>query len=146
MLSIEDINAFYAYLTQHTPDLIPDGIIDVDVKLLQSLNILNPTQNIGSGSAKELLQAIDSGGRITLFNDRFVLWIIPQNDVSPPSTTVILARCNENTIKPEVAFRTAGIHNQSKTILQLIDRYLIDIQETEEVLEKFEHSSLEKDL
>lgn len=144
MLSIDEINAYYAYMEQHTSDLIPDGVIDVDLKLLQSLDILNPNQPLGDSSAKELLQAIDSGGRITLFNDRFVLWIIPQSAILPPSTTVILARCTDKTIKPEVAFKTAGIHNQSKTILQIIDRYLIDIQETEEVLEKFEKSSTEK--
>ncbi len=145
MLSIDEINAYYDFLTQHTSDLIPDGIIEVDVMLLQSLNILNTSQPPGTPPAKELLQAIDSGGRITLFNNRFVLWIVPQNEISPPSTTVILARCDTNTIKPEIAFKTAGIHNQSKTILQLIDRYLIDIQETEEVLEKFEKSAQEKE-
>jgi hypothetical protein len=146
MLSIDEINAYYDYLEHHTTDLIPDGVVDVDVKLLQSLNILNPNQTLGGASAKELLQAIDSGGRITLFNDRYVLWIVPQNAISPPSTLVILARCIDNTIKPEIAFKTAGIHNQSKTILQLIDRYLIDIQETEEILQKFEQAAQEKNL
>jgi hypothetical protein len=141
MLSIDEINAYYDYLSKHTSDLLPDGIVNVDVKLLQSLSILSPNASLGSASAKELLQAIESGGRITLFNDHYVLWIVPQNEVSPPSTTVILARCDKNSIKPEVGFKTAGIHNQSKTILQLIDRYLVDIQETEDVLEKFEQTS-----
>lgn len=141
MFSIEEINAYYEYLNDHTSDILPDGIIEVDVKTLQNLDILNSHEPLGSTPAKELLQAIESGGRITLFNERYILWIVPQSENFPPSTTVILARCVKNEIKPEVGFRTCGIHNQSKTILQLIDRYLSDIQETEVLLEQLEKSA-----
>jgi hypothetical protein len=141
MPTIEEINSYYEYLTSHTTQLLPDGIANVDLHLLHSLNILTPHPIPQSSSARDLLQAIEEGGRITLFNDRFVLWIVPQNEVYPASTTVILARCNNNKISPEIAFKTAGIHNQSKTILELIDRYLIEIQETEEVLEQLESQS-----
>lgn len=142
MLSEKELNTYYDYLTHNTSELLPDGVIDVDLKLLQSLNVLSPLSTPQASTTKELLQTIETGGKVTLFNEHFVLWIVPQCEVSPPSTTVIVARCLNNSIKPEVAFKTTGIHNQSKTILQLIDRYLVDIQETENVVEQFEEPPL----
>ena len=141
MVSIEQLDAFFDHLSSHIPDLLPDGILDINVKTLHALHLLsNDTPVAGSPPASTLLQAIESGGKITLYNEKFALWIVPQKNADPSSTLIFIARRTDDEIRPEIGFRTSGIHNRSKTILKLIDRFLADIQETESVISKFEQN------
>jgi hypothetical protein len=144
VVSIEQLDAFFDDLTQHTSDLLPDGILEINVKSLHALHLLS--ENIsappGSTPASNLLQAIESGGKITLYNEKFALWVAPQKNADPSSTIVFIARRDEDALKPEIAFRTTGIHNRSKIILKLIDRFLLDIQETESVISNLETKPL----
>lgn len=142
MISIEQLDAFFDHLLSHTCDLLPDGILDINVKTLHSLHLLSDALPVSGGvPASTLLQAIESGGKITLYNEKFALWIVPKKNADNASTTVFIARRTDDDIKPEIAFRTIGIHNRSRTILKLIDRFLADIQETETVISKFEQTS-----
>lgn len=143
VVSIEQLDAFFEHLSSHTTDLLPDGIMDINVKTLHALHLLADEIPMPGATppASALLQAIESGGKITLFNEKFALWIVPQKNADPASTIVFIARRADEDIKPEIAFRTSGIHNRSKTILKLIDRFLADIQETETVISKFEQPS-----
>ncbi len=145
MDSIEKLDDFFEHLQTNTGELLPDGLLDVNIKTLHSLHLLsNESPDTEPAPVAHLLQAIESGGKITLFNERFVLWIVPQQEVHPPSTVIYVAQRNEdNEIKPELGFRTAGIHNRSKTILRLIDKFLTDIQETESFISQLEHNSAE---
>ena len=139
VVSIEQLDAFFEHLVSHTSDLLPDGIMNINVKTLHALHLLSDDTPLpGSAPASTLLQAIESGGRITLYNEKFALWVVPQKNADPASTIVFIASRTDEEIKPEIAFRTTGIHNRSKTILKLIDRFLADIQETETVISKFE--------
>jgi hypothetical protein len=140
VVSIEQLDAFFNDLSQHTLDLLPDGILDINVKSLHALHLLseNATAPHGSIPASNLLQAIESGGKITLYNEKFALWIAPQGNADPSSTIVFIARRADDDLKPEIAFRTSGIHNRSKTILKLIDRFILDIQETESVIARLD--------
>ena len=141
MVSIEELDAFFEHLTKNTSELIPDGILDINIKTLHSFHLLTEeSQESGVTPVAHLLQAVESNGKITLFNERFVLWIVPQQDANPPCTIVFVAQHNDHQIKPELAFRTAGIHNRSKTILRLIDKFLVEIQETESLISQLETS------
>jgi hypothetical protein len=140
VISIEQLDAFFEYLLSHTSELLPDGILEINLKTLHSLHLLSDENGVPGGAPPStLLQAIESGGKITLYNERFALWIVPQKNADPSSTVVFIARRTDDGLRPEAGFRTTGIHNRSKTILRLIDRFLADIQETETVISKFEH-------
>ena len=139
VISIEELDAFFDHLQSHTSDLLPDGILDINVKTLHALHLLSDeTPSSGAPRASTLLQAVESEEKITLYNEKFALWVAPQKNADPASTIVFIASRKDNEIKPEIAFRTTGIHNRSKTILKLIDRFLADIQETENVISRFE--------
>jgi hypothetical protein len=139
VVSIEELDAFFDHLQSHTSDLLPDGILEINVKTLHTLHLLSEeTPPSGTPPASTLLQAIESEGKITLYNEKFALWVAPQKNADPASTIVFIASRKDNEMKPEIAFRTTGIHNRSKTILKLIDRLLADIQETENVISKLE--------
>lgn len=139
VVSIEQLDAFFQKLSTNTGEFFPDGIVDINVKILHDLRLLSedpPT--IHEAPPSSLLQAVESEGKITLYNEKFALWIVPQANTFPPTTITFIARRSEETIIPEVAFRTQGMHNRSKTILRLIDRFLTEIQETESVIARLE--------
>lgn len=127
---IEQLDAFFEHLKENSIQELPDGILDINIRALQSLQLLSED----NPPASQMLQAVESKEKITLFNERFVLWISLHEKEHPPATVVYVARRLDNGIKPELAFRTKGIYNRSKTILKLIDRFLSDIQETETML------------
>jgi hypothetical protein len=141
VVSIEQLDAFFQKLSTQTGELFPDGIVDINIKVLHDLHLLSedpPT--IHEAPPSSLLQAIESEGKITLYNEKFALWIVPQANTFPPTTITFIARKSGETITPEVAFRTQGIHNRSKTILRVIDRFLTEIQETESVIARLEEA------
>ena len=135
MASIEQLDAFFTQLSTRTVDLFPDGILDVNVKSLHSLHLLSEKSFLPTMA----LQTIESTEKITLFNERYALWIAPKKEATPPMTIVYIARKTTEGLVPEIAFRAMGIHNRPKTILQVIDRLLTDIQETNSVISKLEH-------
>lgn len=138
MVTIDQLDAYFETLSQNTPDFLPDGILDINLKTLHSLHLLTDEPATDELQASHMLQAVESEGRITLFNDRFALWIVPQVGAEPCSTVVYVATHREGELKAEMGFRTSGIHNKSKTILRLIDRFLADIQETDSLLSDLE--------
>lgn len=138
MVTIDQLDTFFETLSQNTGDFLPDGIMDVSVKTLHHLHLLTEEASEGELQPSHLLQAVESDGRITLFNERFALWIVPQVGADPSCTIVYIATHQDGDLRAELAFRTSGIHNKSKTILRLIDRFLADIQETDSLLSQLE--------
>lgn len=140
MVCIKQLDSFFEHLSTHTPDLLPDGILDINVQTLHNLQLLSdPPEDSQDVPASATLQAVESDGRITLYNDTFALWIVPQQNATPPATITFIARKLGDSFSPEAAFRTKGIYNRSKTILRIIDRFLSEIQENESVIDTFEH-------
>jgi hypothetical protein len=138
VITIDQLDTYYESLEQNTPELLPDGILDVNIRTLQTLHLLTEDSASREGNPSELLQAVESEGRITLFNERFALWIVPQVGAEPSSTVVYVATHRNGAVKAELGFRTSGVHNKSKTILRLIDRFITDIQETDSMLSQME--------
>jgi hypothetical protein len=135
VVSIDQLDAFFTQLCTNTTDLLPDGILNINIKSLHSLKLLDECPPPGTMA----LHTIESDEKITLFNDNFALWIAPQKNASPAETVVFIARTAEGKFIPEVAFRTRGLHNQSKTIIRIIDRLLSDITETDSVISELEN-------
>ena len=138
MVTIDQLDTYFETLSQNTQDFLPDGILDVNIKTLNTLHLLKEEPAKDEIQPSHLLQAVESEGRITLFNERFALWIVPQVGAEPSCTIVYIATHEEGDVKAELGFRTSGIHNKSKTILRLIDRFLADIQETDSLLSQLE--------
>ena len=141
MVSMEQLDGFFQKLSANTGEFFPDGVVDINVKVLHNLGLLSDNPPVlHEAPASSLLQAVESDGRITLFNEKFALWIVPQANTAAPTTVTFIARRTGDAFSPEVAFRTQGIHNRSKTILRIIDRFLVEIQETESVIASLERS------
>ena len=139
MNNIEKLEALYKKYIQNLYEWLPEGIIPVDLALLQEMNLLEVEKNDRSGedSLTRYFQVIEQEDKITLVNDEFVIWIVPSN-TEETSTTYTLVALNKPEKEPEleVAFAVTGVYNTSKMVLRVLEKFLESIQENEETLKR----------
>jgi len=113
---------------------LPEGMIHVDLPLLSRLNLLS---NIPTDTAMTRhFQVIESSEKILLFNAQFIVWIVPQQHPISSITYVFIAINRGENLHLELAFSASGIFNNTRIVLRVLERYLQEIQETEDTLHK----------
>ena len=116
---------------------IPDGILDVDLRLLNELGLLNHQELEHTVSDAELTQyfhILETPEKVTLFNEQFAVWIVPQliNDI--PTTLTLIALLTLQKPRLEIAYTTCGVYNTPKYILKVLQHFLTEVQDTEALL------------
>ena len=76
---------------------VPEGIVSVDLKLLHDLDLLNHSEwenSVNESSLTQYFHIIETADKVTLFNDQFAVWIVPQliDDISLTTTYIALAQ------------------------------------------------------
>lgn len=126
------------YFKKYINDLgywLPEGILNVDIDLLQKLDLLNP-EHQQKQSLTRYFQVVESLDKITLVNQDFTVWIVPESQGKGNRTYVLIA-INKNGIPNlELAFQTTDVYNSSKLVLRILESLLFEIQENEETLKK----------
>ena len=132
----------YQKFMDNINDWAPDGIIPVNLELLQSLDLLKEdlsNQGLENDEITRFFHVVESAEKITLFNEKFVIWIIPQVISGQPVTVILIALNKiEEEPKLEMAFSTAGIYNTSKLVLRILEKFLLEIQENEDLITMFQ--------
>jgi hypothetical protein len=121
---------------------IPEGVYYVNLDLLYQFDLLHfqPLSRDRDPSITRYFQIIESNEKITLINDQFVVWIVPDRLNSLPVTYTLIAHSiDEGEPKLEAAFITSGVYNSSKLVLKILEKFLGEIQENELVLTKLAH-------
>lgn len=116
---------------------VPDGIIQVDLKLLNDLGLLNNAELEHSISDDELnhyFHIIETADKVTLFNEQFAIWIVPQLVDETPTTTTLIALLQSNKPHLEIVYLTSGVYNTPKYILKVLQHFLAEVQDTEAVI------------
>ena len=78
----------YQRYVQHLPEYLPDGMIDMNLSLLQKMHLLD-TEGPVTPSPHALthyFQVIETDEKITLLNEQFVIWIVPSQTEVENST------------------------------------------------------------
>ena len=118
----------------------PEGIYFVNLDLLSHFDLLHfqPHSNSKDSSLTRYFHIIESTDKITLFNDDFIIWIIPDK-VENGSFTSTLIALNRGEHEPqlEVVFIASGIYNSSTIVLKVLEKFLEEIQETQKILDQF---------
>lgn len=141
MDKIEELDSSYEYFIRRLGELIPDGITQVDLKLLQRLGLLHEeVQPEGAASLTRFFHVVESKDKITLFNDQFAIWIVPEKVHNEPQTTVLIAIQQQKKLHLEMAFSMSGIYNTSRLVLRVLEKFLAEIQENEELLSHLNHN------
>jgi len=139
MLNPLQLEEFYQTFSQNLSDLSHDGIIEVDLALLHEMGILESIyeEEDATDELTQYFHVIESLEKVTLFNEQFVVWIVPKMEGEIPITYALIAINQANQPRLEVVFTTAGVYNTPKYVLKVLQNFLIDMLETEATLTSF---------
>lgn len=134
MNKIKIIEDQYKEFSKNISYWLPEGIVEVDLMLLQRLNLLQyHSSQKKDPRLTRYFHVIESSEKITLFNDLFVVWIVPDKIAQSPITYTLIA-LNPKQPHLELAYSTTGVYNTSKLVLRILEKFLEEIQENEEIL------------
>jgi len=135
MDDLDKIEAYFKNYSQDLPRSNPEGIIDIDLTVLRELGLLG--YHIPSNydtSLTRYFHVIETKEKITLVNEQFVVWIIPEKMGEISITYVMIALNRGEILKLELIFSASGVYNNSKLVLRVLEKYLAEIQENEEFM------------
>lgn len=140
MLNPSQIEEAYKGFMSNLTDCVHDGITQVDLKFLHEEALLASLQE-DKGDSDDLTQyfhVIESVEKVTLFNEQFIVWIIPKMEGDQPLTYVLIALNHPENAHLEIVFATRGVYNTPRYVLKVLQHFLADMLETEETLTSFE--------
>ncbi len=141
MINPTDLEAKFQEFMEDLSHWAPDSILSVDLEFLHSLGLLNEAGEAAAHPKHPLthyFHVIETVEKITLFNDQFVVWIVPQAMNNEPATFTLVALLGANRPRLEIVFVTTGVYNSSRIVLRVLEQLLEDIQENEEILSRLE--------
>lgn len=140
MLDPVQIEETYKQFMGNLNNWAHDGIMPIDLHALHELGILASMQNDLSDpdDLTQYFHVIESVEKVTLFNDQFIVWIIPRMDEDAPMTFVLIALNHQEQPHLEIVFTTAGVYNTPRYVLRVLQHYLLDVLETEATLTSIE--------
>ena len=137
MNPLELDEAFSTFIND-LPKFVPDGIVDVNLELLDKIGILHIEEFEDESKAEQLphyFHVIETDEKVTLFNHQFVIWIVPQLFENTSQTLVLIALMGESQpVHLEIVFSTEGVYNTPKFVLKLLRHFLGDVIDNEEAI------------
>lgn len=137
MDNLQVLEQCFKEYTKNLMEWIPDGIIHVDIGLLQKLDLLDDNKADASLGLTRYFNVIETFEKITLINEQFVIWIVPEMQNNQLVTYILIALNQEKGPKLELAFATSGVYNSSKLVLRVLEKFLMEIQENEQLIQEF---------
>ena len=126
----------YKDFTENVENWGPDECIHVNLQLLQNLGLLD-NWDIDPVPPEELNQqfhVVEASDKVTLFNNQFAVWIVPQTQTELPSTLIMIALIQSEKPHLEIVYTTSGVYNTPKYILKVLQHFMTEVLDTEEIL------------
>jgi hypothetical protein len=126
----------YREFSQNLQKWVPDGIISVNLGLLNELGLLNNAylEQVPPENISHFFHVVETPDKITLFNDQFAIWIVPKSEEATPSTLTFIALLPNQQPHLELVFSTTGVYNSPKYILKVLQHFLTDVIDTETII------------
>lgn len=143
MLNPIQIEEAYREFVGDLPHWVHDGVLSIDLKTLYDQGLLESI-NDDNGDPDDLTQyfhVIESAEKVTLFNEQFIIWIIPKMEGEQPMTYVLIALNHPDKANLEIVFTTRGVYNTPRYVLKVLQHFLLDMLETEATLTSFEKNA-----
>ncbi len=135
MDNLELLEEKYKEFTHNLSAWIPDGVTHVDLELLHKYDLLHYHQaDSTTFGLTRYFRVIETHEKITLVNEQFVIWIVPELYKRRLITYTLIATNSDKGPKPEMAFATSGVYNNSKLVLRVLEKILVEIQENNELI------------
>jgi len=140
MLNPIQIEETFKEFMGNLPQWAHDGVTPIDLKFLHDQGLLSALQDDHSepDDLTQYFHVIESVEKVTLFNEQFIVWIIPKMEGEQPMTYVMIALNHPEKIHLEVVFQTRGVYNTPRYVLKVLQHYLVDMLDTEATLTSFE--------
>lgn len=136
MHNLEYLENCYRKYIGNISDCLPEDILHVDLKLLHQLNLLHyHDPNHNDPTLTRYFHVIESDEKITLVNDDFIVWIVPERQNDDPVTYTMIALNSEDEPSLQLCFVTSGVYNTSRLVLRLLEKFLFEIQENENLID-----------
>lgn len=138
------LEEYYKKFIKGLNSWIPECIYVVNLELLHHFDLLHFQPQIEHPEPNLMcyFHIFESAEKITLINDEFIIWIMPEKGDLQQNLTYIFIALNRGDREPqlEVVFIASGVYNSSKLVLRVLEQFLIEIQEMENTLTKFQEA------
>jgi hypothetical protein len=107
------------------------------MRLLNDLGLLNSAElehPVSDAHLNHYFHIIETADKVTLFNEQFAIWIVPELIEETPTTTTLIALLQTNKPHLEIVYTTSGVYNTPKYILKVLQHFLSEVQDTEAVI------------
>jgi hypothetical protein len=131
----EELELDYQKYINNLKEFVPDGVVEIDLSLLHELGLLSYGDEEGEESSlTHNFYVIESSDKLTLFNQKYVVWIVPKLIEQTPVTYTLIALNEKKQTHLEMVFSTSGVYNHSNLVLRILEKFLEQIEENEEEL------------
>lgn len=136
MISPIQLEESFKEFSQNIQKSAPDGVLSVNLQLLEELGLLSNAQidQPVVDSISHYFHVIETSEKVTLFNDQFAVWIVPQGSEESASTLVYIALIQALRPHLEIIFSTSGVYNTPKYILKILEHFLSEVLDTEAII------------
>lgn len=143
MLNPMQIEEAYKEFVNDLPSWVHDGILSIDLQFLHDQGLINSLQGDEEDpdDLTQYFHVIESVEKVTLFNEQFIVWIIPKMEEEQPMTYVLIALNHPEKATLEIVFTTKGVYNTPRHVLKVLQHFLLDVLETEATLTSFEKNA-----
>lgn len=126
----------YQEFSENLRKWIPDGIMNVNLNLLNDIGLLNLEKLEGNttDSLSHLFHVLETAEKVTLYNEQFAIWIVPKMVDNVASTLTYIALLGPSKPRLEIVFSTAGVYNTPKYILKILQHFLLEVIDTEQII------------
>ena len=137
MLTPAQLEEAFAEFSQNLHKHAPDGVISVDLNLLHDLGLLQNGKFDQTSTTDDLMHyfhVLETPDKVTLFNEQFVVWILPKVAQETPLTLTFISRLQGAKPNLELVFSTTGVYNTPKFILKVLEHFLTEVIDTEAII------------
>ena len=137
MINPVQLEETYKEFTRNFSKWVPDGIISVNLQLFHELGLLNHSQfeqGINFDQLSPYFHVLETDDKVTLFNEQFAVWIVPQVVDNQPTTLTFIALVNGMKPHLEIVFSAAGVYNTPKYILKILQYFLTEVVDNEAMI------------
>lgn len=137
MYDIKQLEKHFNRYIDNLNDHLPEGVTNVDIDLLKRFDLLNYHDSENNEQAlTRYFHVIESNDKITLINDDFIVWIVPEKLHEVPFTYTLIALNHPDQPQLEICFVTTGVYNTSRLVLRVLEKFLFETQENEEFIKQ----------
>lgn len=133
--SLSLLETYYKKFMNNIANWSSERVVNVDMKLLNDMDIMIDHHEIEDELPfTRNFQLVETDEKITLINDQFIIWIVPEKNQGIVATHILIALNSPPTPRPEMIIIIQGNFNTSKLVLRVLEKYLMEIQENEELM------------